>query len=115
VHISVIIPAFNVAPFLADAILSVLDQTHTDWSLVVVDDGSTDNPTAIVARFPDDRIRFIRQKNAGVSAARNTGLHAYHGLAWLGGAGTEGRESARTSLVVSWPGPTVSWPGLARP
>jgi glycosyltransferase involved in cell wall biosynthesis len=34
VHISVIIPAFNVAPFLADAILSVLDQTHTDWSLV---------------------------------------------------------------------------------
>jgi glycosyltransferase involved in cell wall biosynthesis len=79
VRIAVIIPAFNVAPFLRDAMLSVLDQTHTDWSLVVVDDGSTDTTAAIAEGFRDNRIHLIRQDNAGVSAARNRGIrHAAH-------------------------------------
>ena len=73
-RIAVIIPAFNVAPFLRDALLSVLDQTHTDWSLTVVDDGSTDTTAAVVAGFPDERLRLIQQDNAGVSAARNRGI-----------------------------------------
>jgi glycosyltransferase involved in cell wall biosynthesis len=73
-HIAVIIPAFNVAPFLREALLSVVDQTHADWSLIVVDDGSTDATAAIAAGFPDQRIRLIRQDNAGVSAARNRGI-----------------------------------------
>jgi glycosyltransferase involved in cell wall biosynthesis len=98
VHISIIIPAFNVAPFLSDALRSVLSQTYADWSCVIVDDGSTDDPGAIVARFPDNRISFIRQKNAGVSAARNTGIDAYRG-------------QARLSTVRA----NVSWPGLAKP
>jgi glycosyltransferase involved in cell wall biosynthesis len=74
VHIAVIIPAFNVAPFLREALLSVLDQTHADWSLIVVDDGSTDATAAVAASFPDQRIRLVRQDNAGVSAARNHGI-----------------------------------------
>jgi glycosyltransferase involved in cell wall biosynthesis len=73
-RIAVIIPAFNVAPFLRDALLSVLDQTHTDWSLVVVDDGSTDATAAVAEGFRDRRIHLIRQDNAGVSAARNRGI-----------------------------------------
>ena len=73
-HIAVIVPAFNVAPFLREALLSVLDQTHADWSLIVVDDGSTDATAAVAASFPDPRIRLVRQDNAGVSAARNRGI-----------------------------------------
>lgn len=75
-HVAIIIPAFNVAPFLATAIQSVLCQTHKDWVLIVVDDGSTDGSAAVVSGFSDPRIRIIRQANAGVSAARNTGLLA---------------------------------------
>ncbi|HBK04821.1 MAG TPA: hypothetical protein DDZ81_03035, partial [Acetobacteraceae bacterium] len=75
-HIAVVVPAYNVAAFLGDAISSVINQTHADWSLTVVDDGSDDNAEAVVARFPDPRIRYIRQPNAGVSAARNAGIQA---------------------------------------
>jgi glycosyltransferase involved in cell wall biosynthesis len=76
-HVGVVIPAYNVAPWLADAIRSVLTQTYQDWSLIVVDDGSTDATPEIAAAFADDpRIQLIRQPNQGVSAARNTGLSA---------------------------------------
>jgi glycosyltransferase involved in cell wall biosynthesis len=76
VHVAIVIPAFNVADLLADAILSVLDQTHTDWSLVIVDDGSTDATAAVAAQFKDARVRLIRKPHAGVSAARNAGISA---------------------------------------
>ena len=80
-HVAIIVPAYNVAPFVRDTISSVLDQTYGAWSLVVVDDGSTDETAALVAGFTDQRINLIRQGNAGVSAARNTGIAA--GL-WAG-------------------------------
>jgi len=76
VRIAIIVPAFNVAPFLRDTLLSVLQQTHRDWTVVVVDDGSTDATAAVAASFADDRIRLIRQDNAGVSAARNRGIRS---------------------------------------
>lgn len=76
-HIAVILPAFNVAPFLPQALRSLLDQSHSDWSLTIVDDGSTDAIAECAAEFQDQRIHQIRQDNAGVSAARNRGiLHA---------------------------------------
>jgi glycosyltransferase involved in cell wall biosynthesis len=74
VRIAIVIPAFNVAPFLRETILSVLEQTHTDWTLIVVDDGSTDATAEIATAIPDPRIHLIRQTNAGVSAARNRGI-----------------------------------------
>jgi glycosyltransferase involved in cell wall biosynthesis len=74
VRIAIIIPAFNVAPFLDQAVRSVLAQTHTDWSLVIVDDGSTDPTATVAAKFRDKRIQLLRQDNAGVSAARNRGI-----------------------------------------
>jgi glycosyltransferase involved in cell wall biosynthesis len=73
-HIAVIVPAFNVAPFISDCILSVLRQTHADWFMVVVDDGSSDATGVVASGFCDERIRLVRQDNAGVSAARNTGI-----------------------------------------
>ncbi len=72
-HVGVVIPAYNAASWIGDAIASLLAQTHRDWTLVVVDDGSADGTGDVVAGFSDDRIRLIRQANAGVSAARNRG------------------------------------------
>ena len=68
-------PAYNASATIAEAIRSVLTQTHSDWELVVVDDGSTDATAAIVASYAerDPRIRLVRQDNAGTAAARNTG------------------------------------------
>src|SRR5689334_7492622 len=82
-HIAVIIPAYNAAAYLPDAMASVVAQVHPDWSMVVVDDGSTDATTDIAAGFADPRIRLIRQDNAGVSAARNRGLSAVTADAFL--------------------------------
>ena len=74
-HIAVVIPAYNVAAFLRDAAESVIRQTHADWSAIIVDDGSTDATAVVAADYRDPRIRVVRQSNAGVSAARNAGLH----------------------------------------
>jgi glycosyltransferase involved in cell wall biosynthesis len=57
----------------------VLAQTHGDWALVVVDDGSTDATAAVAAQFTDPRIRLIRQTNAGVASARNRGIAELRG------------------------------------
>ncbi len=75
-RIAVVVPAYNVARFLAGCIASVITQTHLDWSLTIVDDGSTDAPETVLAGFPDPRISLIRQSNTGVSAARNAGVKA---------------------------------------
>lgn len=70
---SVIIPTFNRAVFLREAIDSVLAQTEKDFELIVVDDGSTDHTRELVAEY-GDRIRYFFQPNAGASAARNLGI-----------------------------------------
>jgi glycosyltransferase involved in cell wall biosynthesis len=72
--VAVIIPVFNQRCFLADAIMSVLAQTRPADEIIVVDDGSTDNPAAVIAQF--DAVRLLRQDNRGPSAARNTGLRS---------------------------------------
>lgn len=74
--ISIISPCYNVEPFLQAAVESVLNQTCTDWELILVDDGSTDATPQICARYAetDKRISFYSGPNRGVSAARNIGL-----------------------------------------
>jgi glycosyltransferase involved in cell wall biosynthesis len=77
--ISVIIPAYNQAAFLPQAIESVLGQTYPHLEVIVVDDGSTDDTSVAARSFTDPRIRVLHQANRGLSAARNTGLSASHG------------------------------------
>jgi glycosyltransferase involved in cell wall biosynthesis len=73
--VSVVIPNYNNAHYLGRAIQSVLDQTFTNYEIVVVDDGSTDNSIAVVEAF-GDKVRYIRQENKGLGGARNTGILA---------------------------------------
>lgn len=78
---SVIIPAYNAGAFVALAIDSVLAQTWPAHEILVVDDGSVDNTAEVVAGY-GERVRYLRQDNAGVSAARNAGARAATGD-WL--------------------------------
>jgi glycosyltransferase involved in cell wall biosynthesis len=71
---TVVMPAYNAARFIAQAVASVRRQTVADWELVIVDDGSTDDTGRIVSRIRDARIRCIRTENRGPTAARNRGL-----------------------------------------
>jgi len=77
--VSVIIPVYNASRFIGETIKSVLSQTYKDFEIIVVDDGSTDNSADIVKSFGDKKIILIKQKNRGVSAARNTGIKASTG------------------------------------
>ena len=68
--ITVIIPAFNAAPYISRAIESALAQTIPVLEILVVDDGSVDNTAEVVSRYSSP-VRLLRQPNAGVGAARN--------------------------------------------
>jgi glycosyltransferase involved in cell wall biosynthesis len=76
---SVVIPVYNRADVVAEAIRSVLAQSEQDFEIVVVDDGSSDDPAPAVAAFADPRIRFHRQANSGGGAARNAGIDLARG------------------------------------
>lgn len=77
--VSVILPVFNEEKYIKNAIESVLSQTLTDFELIVVDDGSTDNTSDIVKGFDDERIKVIVQSNKGPGAARNKALETATG------------------------------------
>src|SRR5579871_6134355 len=77
--VSVILPVFNGENYIADAIRSVLAQSHTDWELLIVNDGSTDRTKEIIHSFSDSRIRYFEHTNRGVSASRNVALEAMNG------------------------------------
>lgn len=84
---SVVIPLYNKAHTINSTLRSVLFQTYTQFEIVIVNDGSTDNWREVVSQLRDDRIRIIDQKNSGVSAARNTGVlfSNHHYIAFLDG------------------------------
>lgn len=73
-NLSIIIPLYNKRNSLRNCIQSVLNQTYKKFELIIVDDGSTDGSEEVVKEFSDDRIRFERKENGGVSSARNRGV-----------------------------------------
>jgi glycosyltransferase involved in cell wall biosynthesis len=80
--VSIILPTYNRAAFLPDAIASIRAQNYERWELIVVDDGSSDKTAELIpelCRDFADRLRYLRQQNQGAYAARNTGLQAATG------------------------------------
>jgi len=78
---SVVIPTYNRANKLDETVQNMLEQTYTDFEIMVVDDGSTDNTKDVVTALQkeDERIVYVYQENAGASAARNTGVRHARG------------------------------------
>ena len=77
--VSVVIPSYNGAGYLGEAIDSALAQTHPAVEIVVVDDGSTDDTRALAARY-GEQVRYVYQENRGLPGARNTGIRAARGV-----------------------------------
>ena len=79
--ISIVTPMYNGEKYVEETIQSVLKQTYPNWEMVIVDDGSKDNGPSIVEKYAqtDNRIKLLRQSNAGSSAARNNGLKHVQG------------------------------------
>ncbi|MEO8604378.1 MAG: glycosyltransferase, partial [bacterium] len=78
-RVTVIMPTYDRAAYLGDAIGSVLAQRFVDFELIVVDDGSTDATPALLAAVRDPRLRVLQQAHRGISAAMNAGLRAARG------------------------------------
>lgn len=72
--ISIVIPLYNKEKAIVQTIQSVLNQSYSDFEIVIVDDGSTDNSASVVESFNDTRIKLIRKENGGVCSARNRGI-----------------------------------------
>lgn len=73
-YFSIIVPLFNKAKSIEKTLTSIVNQKHSDFELIVVDDGSTDGSLDIARNFDDQRLRIISKRNGGVSSARNSGI-----------------------------------------
>ena len=81
--VSVIMPSYNTASYIKETIQSVLNQTYTNWELIIVDDCSTDNTEDVLSFFNDKRIRFFKNgKNSGAAISRNKALREARGQ-WI--------------------------------
>lgn len=113
-ELSVVVPVYNAEKYLKSCVESILAQTYRDFEIILVDDGSTDGSLKAAQEIAatDNRIRVIAKKNAGVSAARNTGLESASGkyLAFVDSDDTiepdmyekmvEGMESRKLTLAI---------------
>jgi hypothetical protein len=77
--VSVVLPVCNCPGYVGQAIESILDQTYTDFELIVIDDGSQDETSTLIHAFDDPRVRAVRQTHQGVAAARNHGIELSRG------------------------------------
>ena len=75
--VTVVIPCYNQAHFLGEAIGSVLNQSYRNFEIIVVDDGSTDNTSEVASHY--EEVRLVRQENRGLAGARNRGLGEANG------------------------------------
>lgn len=94
--ISVIVPVYNVKPYLGRCVDSILNQSHRELEVILINDGSTDGSAALCRQYAakDSRVKVIEQSNQGVSTARNVGIEAATGtyLAFVDGDDTIERD-----------------------
>jgi glycosyltransferase involved in cell wall biosynthesis len=74
-YFSIVIPVFNKENFIGNTLKSVLGQTFSDYEIIVINDGSTDQSETVIQSFSDERIRYFSKKNEGVAVARNFGIN----------------------------------------
>jgi glycosyltransferase involved in cell wall biosynthesis len=79
VTVTIVIPAYNHEKYVGEAIRSVLDQTFTDFELIIINDGSPDHTEEEILKFKDGRIRYFSQENQGLSATLNRGIELARG------------------------------------
>lgn len=78
--VSIIMPSWNTGKFISESIHSVLNQTYTNWELLIVDDCSTDNTNDVVNTFSDNRIKYFKnEKNSGAALTRNRAIKEARG------------------------------------
>lgn len=109
--VSIILPTYNREHLISFAIQSVLNQTYSNFELIIIDDGSQDNTGDVVRAFDDARIQYIQHDhNAGVSAARNTGIKQAKGkyIAFLDSDDEWLPEKLEKQLQLFWSQPTVA-------
>src|SRR3990170_8724805 len=86
-EVSIIIPCYNQAHYLPEAVGSVVNQTLTHWECIIVNDGSGDNTpriaNSLIMQYSEKQIRLINQENKGLAEARNTGIKIYFPLEFL--------------------------------
>lgn len=81
--VSIIMPSYNTAQYIAETIQSVIDQSYQNWELIIVDDCSTDNTDFVVSKINDQRIIFLKnKKNSGAAVSRNRALREAKGK-WI--------------------------------
>ncbi|MCQ2533754.1 MAG: glycosyltransferase [Clostridia bacterium] len=81
--VSIVMPSFNTAKLIGESIQSVLDQTYSNWELLIVDDCSTDGSAEVIAKYSDSRIKlFVNEKNSGAAVSRNKALREAKGQ-WI--------------------------------
>lgn len=102
--VSVIIPAYNVAPYILEAIESVINQTYSNIEIIIINDGSTDGTLEAVSELPVSNriIKIITQRNQGVSVARNTGIQSASGEYLMFLDGDDWLESNCVSTLMSY-------------
>jgi len=85
--VSIIIPCYNQAKYLPDAVASVVKQTYQNWECLIVNDGSPDNTSAVarelITKYSDKRIRLVEKMNGGLADARNAGIKVSRGEYWV--------------------------------
>jgi GT2 family glycosyltransferase/tetratricopeptide (TPR) repeat protein/glycosyltransferase involved in cell wall biosynthesis len=85
--VSVVIPCYKQAHFLAEAVVSVAAQTYSNWECLIINDGSPDNTSDVarelIARYPGKNIRLLEKPNSGLPDARNLGIQSSNGVYWL--------------------------------
>ena len=78
--ISVILPVYNGSLYLKESIDSILNQTYTNFELIIINDGSKDNSEEVIKSYNDDRIKYLSQENRGLAATLNIGIKLTNGI-----------------------------------